>query len=75
MTNDQLAKWTNAEAASRRQQRNQRGRRKRGLAAVSGAGMVRLQSRYAGVGTRTGGVRSMPTAGACGAMPGVEGRK
>jgi hypothetical protein len=42
VTNDQLAKWKAAEAASKRQQHNQRGRRKRGLATVSGVGMVRV---------------------------------
>ena len=41
MTNDQLAKWKAADRARKRQQRNQRGRRKRGLATVTGAGMVR----------------------------------
>jgi hypothetical protein len=42
MTDDQVAKWKAARAAHYRQQRQQRGRRKRGLATVSGAGMVRV---------------------------------
>jgi hypothetical protein len=42
MTSDQLAKWKAADRARKRQQRNQRGRRKRGLATVTGAGMGAL---------------------------------
>jgi hypothetical protein len=42
MTSDQLAKWKAADRARKRQQRNQRGRRKRGLATVTRAGMVRV---------------------------------
>jgi hypothetical protein len=38
---DQIAAWKAAIAASRRQQRGKRGRRKTGLQAVSGPGMVR----------------------------------
>jgi hypothetical protein len=39
---DQLAKWREALAATRRQQRQQRWKRKRGLAAVAGPGMMRI---------------------------------
>ena len=40
---DQVAKWKSAIAESRRQQRNRRGERRRGIQAMTGVGMVRLQ--------------------------------
>src|SRR5213596_935701 len=43
MTGDQRAEWKAAIAAGKRQQRAGRWRRKRGLAAVTGAGMVRIR--------------------------------
>jgi hypothetical protein len=42
MTDGQLAKWKAALAGHHRQQRNRRSRRKRGLDAATGPGMVRL---------------------------------
>jgi hypothetical protein len=42
VTGDQRAEWRKALAAAAKATRNQRGRRKRGLATVSGAGMVRV---------------------------------
>jgi hypothetical protein len=39
---DQVAKWKSAIGASRRRQHNHRGRRDRGVQAVTGPGMVRL---------------------------------
>jgi hypothetical protein len=38
---DQIAEWKSAIAASRRQQRNHRGKRKTGIEGVSAPGMVR----------------------------------
>jgi hypothetical protein len=42
MTADQPEQWRKAIADNKRQQRNRRGRRKRGLDAVTGPGMVRV---------------------------------
>jgi hypothetical protein len=42
MTEDQRAEWRKALAANAKAIRNQRGKRKRGLAAVTRAGMVRV---------------------------------
>jgi hypothetical protein len=42
VTEDQREQWRKAIADSHRQQRNRRGRRKTGLAAVTQPGMVRL---------------------------------
>jgi hypothetical protein len=43
MSTDQLAKWKAALATSKRQQRNRRGRRRTGLDAVNGPGMIRIR--------------------------------
>jgi len=42
VTEEQRKAWRKAVASHNRQQRQQRGRRKRGVATVSGAGMVRV---------------------------------
>jgi len=56
---DQLAKWKGAIAASRRQQRQRRGRRKTGVATVARAGMVRIPA------TRTTITEDIDEAGTC----------
>ena len=42
MSGDQLAEWKQATADLHRRQRNQRGKRRRGIATVTRAGMVRV---------------------------------